>query len=614
MAKQCLFFWNGKEADGGGDFTLQPGITPSQAIMRFRLSYGHDQYGTLTLSDGQQVRHFRNCRLSRMVVTDATGGRPRWREVTVMDRRWSWEDRFSAVYGNYNVPILDGQIRRSAQQLGTICARALNIQRFDVGNLPANSYPPTQWDALNPAIALDQLARQYGCFVTLDTNDRLFIAKEGFGRRPVNDSRAMDFSTSAEPPVIPRYLATEGVACLVQHDWWLEAVGEENHGPNFGRMVPINELSYKPATGWEREPLRGPQAFGNLLPQGNTDLASCQRLAKEHVYRTYRIGTYFHGRTGTGYQQYIVPIIPSEAQSRIAQGRLPSGKKSQDFIRYFTITDSTKWRIQSTTLQAEACNLGIPNVSYQIIGYCNQHDPTAPLLNTGGLATLADVQAANPYAFQPGAIISRVPAAANNLVVKQTHKFDPEKNEVQFNEPMYFSDNVPGDNRNYPALIRLRTGAYFRDLDSAAFLCPQYWLKTGGATSTNVVKLIKDSSLRLDYGFVGLPGNARVSTWDQPAFIQQSLALMNSEINKYQFPQGASIPYKSFAFDFTPDGIIKAVSFTVSEQGLGKTFVDYGMERPDNYLTLEELRRARFATWNEWFQLELERKKQRNRP
>jgi hypothetical protein len=94
VVTKAAFYWNGAAADGGGNFTLQPGISPSTAVLRFPLSTPISQIGTLTLTNGTQTINFSRCRVVRIVINESGGG-GRWREVTIEDRRWMWADFYT---------------------------------------------------------------------------------------------------------------------------------------------------------------------------------------------------------------------------------------------------------------------------------------------------------------------------------------------------------------------------------------------------------------------------------------------------------------------------------------------------------------------------------------
>jgi len=610
MVKQCLFYWNGREADGGGDFTLQPGIRPSTAVLRMRMSYTHAQYGTLTLSDGNRSIHFNECRLHRMITTTQTD-EGRWRELTIFDQRWQWEDRYSACYGEYNGASPKFRKEKSARDLAVICLQSLGVQKYNVNALPtATPGPYVNWDGSDPAVALDNLCQLFGCIVTLDTRDTVVIHKVGIGRKPSRDPRLMDYQTNGSPPVIPRNVFFEGGHCFIQHDLPLVACGREISGSLAGNFVPINDLSYKPEGGWEATS-PGAQGFNSVNPDDSDDKARAITEAREHVFRTYIVGGRIQTDSRDEYEDIKLPVLPELVVKNTNSSGRSNLRQRTALTRFFTIKEGESWRIELDEEQLPAWVRDSSDVAtlgggdpYEILGY--YHLGGVASRNTLNAEDFNDIESTTPNAFKFDKPLANVPLPADSrLTVKLPHVYEPAFNRIKFNNYVYF--NVSG--QPYPAVLRLRVKFRLRDPDSAAFLAPQYRLKTGGPISTNITKLLKDSDISVDYGLYGSASNPRVDS-NAPAFVNTAIARIAQETSQYTFPQGASLPYKGFTFDIVPDGIVRAVSFSVS-QGQGRTFVDYGLERPDSYLTLNELRMSRMITFNEWLQREIERKKNR---
>jgi hypothetical protein len=154
---------------------------------------------------------------------------------------------------------------------------------FDVSRAPNNVYPYLDWRCGTLAGALKVVLEQIGCTVVLSTinpqnpavvypindpSENPVLADSEFERNPV-----FQFTTGCRP----QKLVLCGGPIRFQTKLLLEAVGMDTDG----QIKLIDDLSYKPAGGWER------QWF-----LGFVDVPIAQRhLALETVWRWYRVKT-----------------------------------------------------------------------------------------------------------------------------------------------------------------------------------------------------------------------------------------------------------------------------------------------------------------------------------
>lgn len=579
--KQCLFFWNGYEADGGGNLTLQADIQPSTAIIRMRLSYPVSQHGTLRLSDGTTIRDFTNCRVIRAVIQQGGGG-ARWREITIEDRRWRWGQGYAAIYGEYNIDQA-GQaiVQRSVRQLAALCFEALGENRYDVSVLPADIYPPTVWDGDNPATALQELIAPYAGQIATWPNDvpRVFTLTEGIS--PTPDERQMDFTYGLEPAVVPRAIVYEGGETYMQHDLPLEPIGRELNGS----WRHIDDLSYTPAGGWGAEDPDPNHGFMGIVDP------RLRRLARLYIWRRYRIrGTFF------------LPYPPQLLQNRFARGYLTPTQRSQ-FLDYFTIDRGEEWRILPLRDKQVlvAGSTGFTGLPAEVWGFC--YDLNAVNKNTLGVTGYTDIATNYPSAVNDSALITgSIPVPNALLPLQYTRPFviNPDSGHIQFDHAVFLADFI--DSTRKPAVIRLRTSFTLKDTLSAARLCQQYWNFPRNSNS-DVPKLLKDSAVHFEYasatGQVGSPSRTSLVS-NQQAFIANATIRITDELQTYKVGQGYSSPYKGFVFDKPIDGVVRTIVWDVSERGEGTTHIDYNMERPEAYPTLLEIRARRQATFRLW--------------
>lgn len=582
MPKQCLFFWNTHEADGGGNLTLQAGPTPSTAILRMRLGYNNLQFGTLILTDSEsQATRLTGCRVARAVITQGGGG-GRWRELTIEDRRWTWQGGYSAVYGEYNIDQAGlTTVRKSVRELATICFQALNEVGYDVSVLPHDIYPPVTWDGTEPGAALQALCDDFNCLIVPTLYDTFRIVRDGQGVQPRPDPRQMDFTSGLEPPVIPKAIICEGGETHVQHDLPLEAVGLEITGTNKGKFVPVDQLSYKP-TSWDKIDPTQDKAFGAI-----TSLEA-RKVARKWLWRRYRIKGPFQ-----------LPLPPAALSTAIVGGRLNINAR-MDIANYFKIVRGKEWRVlplRDTQLNLDATK-DLDGRDAEVWGYFYLRDAANKnVLGYTQVATLPD-EATNPNKLITGSLPT--PAALAPLQYLKSFEIDPDSGHVIFEDPVYFKDLVAQS--FVEAVIRLRTSMVIKDTESAARICQQYRAPLQSSRNTaNVIRFIKEPEIALEYCSLsptgGDPFADRNVFSNADSFVLQAQNYINNERLKLSIGIGYSTPCKGFVFDINLDGVVRTITFDVSDEGEGTTHIDYNMERPEAYLTLNELRARRMATF-----------------
>lgn len=599
---QCTFFWNGEPAEGGGSFVLRPGITPSTATLAFPLRYVPAQTGILTLRTATEVRSFVDCRVIRSEVQQG-GGAGRFREVTIEDRRWKWSEGLGAVWGEYNrvSPPLDGDRREAdPRTLAAILVAAMGEAATDVSALPsfaaARSLPqdvplfePVLWDAANPAAELDQLCQRFGCVPVLSTQDRFEIWQVGTtAQPPVPDSRASDFQETIEPPAIPEAVIFEGGYTLIQHDLPLIPVAQQD---GTGDFVHIDELSYKPAGGWEAE---------NPLTMAGVD-PKFRKAARRDVWRVYQVDV--PPASPVAYLQLPVQPDLAELGTRINGGIADpaAAQMQQDFFRV-SRGPAGMQRILPLYEGDDAFVYGF----YYRAGATNRN--SAPDLNAGNFPiTVSECDALLPgirdYSVSP--LRAAPPSTQQGLVYHDPGAVDIDSTNgrVRFREATYFRDSTDGI---VPAVIRLRAKCVLRDPASASRVSAQYWFLTQTPNALRVAKLLKNSSVNVTYGEPGSGADAFDNTGVFRAVAQSEIA---RELRTYGYTIGNTIPYKGFVFNYSPDGVVQSVQWSVAESGEGTSHVDFGIERPEQYLSLNEQRLQRFATYNQQLAVERERKR-----
>jgi hypothetical protein len=222
------------------------GITPSVCSISIAPQDGMvSAVDTLAWEFGSEVRRFPRC-LADSASFERNSQGMVWR-LKILDRRWMW--KWGAISGSYNRRLPDESVlertEKTPQELAKLLLEEMGESGYDVGDLPNETRPMIEWDGAVPAEALAELCDKLGCRVVLGIDDKVRIRKAGVGASlPYADT--MDASGTLDLPNAPDSIAVLTGRIKFQVDMELEAVGLETSG----KVVPIDDLSYKPTEGW----------------------------------------------------------------------------------------------------------------------------------------------------------------------------------------------------------------------------------------------------------------------------------------------------------------------------------------------------------------------------
>lgn len=320
MALQGDFRYPGITAVLSGHAVCAQGISPGLAdiVVPANAPLAPAEVGDLSITDGSQTVTWRNCRVAD-VAFSTNGGRPVAR-ILLQDARWKWHG--GKISGRYNVPaeyrqtvpILEEMAPRqgnqnytqvpippgeepirpetakTARELCELCLKAMGVQQYDASQIDDKAYPSAEWDAANPAVAMQELAERYGCRVVFRPDDEsVTLCREGIGAE-LPDGPLMLDAPDLKPKPRPKKLVVLTAPIKDQQRFALEPVGEDFDGS----IKHIDQLSYKPVAGW---PAAGmPPTFNGLIGQdfnpglpGQRTVFDAQALASRWVYRAYRV-------------------------------------------------------------------------------------------------------------------------------------------------------------------------------------------------------------------------------------------------------------------------------------------------------------------------------------
>lgn len=336
----------GLESPVTGTYTLQHGTRPGFAVIdcnpvdleQLEMS------GTVELGDGNTSLYIPNCRIDSADLTRDTSGV--FIRLYLLDRRWKWA--YYTISGHYNepvprvftirpVPLIDGKrpqnpgdqpaptddpsitgelpsiqkiTQRSARELGKLLFDKLGEKRYSVSALPDNDYPEVKWEVANVANELDNLCERYGCRVAYNPmTDTAGVVRLGIGGDLPSPGPGEDggLTVGLDPPDPPKRIAIYTAPMEYQVMFELEAVGLDLDN----RVRPLNELSYKPAEGWEYfEPpavFTASTVFNRPLPEGYSWI-DANNAAKQSLYRWFRIKNTFPIDNVNVEQQFWFPV------------------------------------------------------------------------------------------------------------------------------------------------------------------------------------------------------------------------------------------------------------------------------------------------------------------
>lgn len=235
----------------GGSLTFSRGVRPSRAILRkIPVDALTFSTGSLVLTYGPVTISLPNCAVAE-VRNRHWYGREGWmQDVVVLDRRWKW--RYCHIDGVYNERAYNGTIqtanKKNIKELIELCLDALGETGYITTDVPTDVYPPCLWNRARADLELQWLCDLVGMVVSYQVLDEKIAIKK------MNDTSGASLPAGniATPPqrykqsVIPYQITVQADPTLIQSELTLEAVGLETDGT----IVPIDDLSYKPAAGW----------------------------------------------------------------------------------------------------------------------------------------------------------------------------------------------------------------------------------------------------------------------------------------------------------------------------------------------------------------------------
>ena len=292
MAITCSLVFPGiTNFTGNATVTLSRGVQPSQFSIETAAENFEAVVGDLILTqNGRVVRRFVDCATDgvRQSSAGSTTG-----SVTILDRRWRWQVGGGVVKGHYNVRKTDGTIKpgtkKSPEQLISLLLDELNETGYTIDILDVDEPPEIQWDYEPTAGALGSLLQTFGLTLSINRNNRVEVYQLGRGNANIPNFDVSSDAFTLSSVAVPDALLFLGGPDVWEMLWECEAVAKQRDG----KIIPLDEVEYKPTTGWER------QIPGYLsdVHFGNTEeiREENRKLAQETVHKWYRLKRPAHG-------------------------------------------------------------------------------------------------------------------------------------------------------------------------------------------------------------------------------------------------------------------------------------------------------------------------------
>lgn len=298
MPVQGFVNWPGVPTDQviGLRMTLSGSTAPSVAQLACGTNLGDvAQFGTLSFGStggpGQGPIALTECaRATAREVLDGNGAH--W-VLPIYDRRWRWQ--YGHISGSYNQVRPDGSLVRETepQQLAALCFAAFGETRYDVSRMPNAVRPAVLWDRANAADALQALCSELGCIIHLNPlTNTAEVWPIGSGNATLPDYPGESIGYSLGGQIQPEQVELIAGPTEFESEFYAyEPVGLDTDG----RWKPIDDLSYKPAGGWEREPVDFPNISGSYNDPNTFEPKDIRSLAVSTVWRRYKILGQFSG-------------------------------------------------------------------------------------------------------------------------------------------------------------------------------------------------------------------------------------------------------------------------------------------------------------------------------
>ena len=520
MADEIAYFeFPGIEAVESADYTRAHGRTPGVCTIKCRPQRAEpQQQGALRIYYGGRYHLFPGCIISDGEITRDGSGQIV--QVRILDRRWKWQ--FPTISGRYNLYDTNGNLvvdtEKAPRELAKLCLEAMGEVGFSVEAIPNDVRPFVDWDYSNAAEALESLAEACGCRVVLGIDDYVRVVKLGEGASLPLDDTVERHTNVVDLAEAPDKVMFVGGPDVFQLDFELEAVGiQAGTETEQEKIVPIDELSYAPFSGWNEADLD----FLNDI----FDVKS-RELALANIFKLYRIKLGEFGVVVPGIDRVLDDLKDLALLSVQAKEVLQNGVYKPLEPAIYGIWDSGRDDMENNTgdqttvrpIDSEARE-GNDDWDYANLAYY-------------------------PYGFS----------------------IDTDNHTVRFGETVYRITKQEDENKvvNEVADLRLRIAFHVRDRETGAFIHTTHEKPTGYKNGTKPLVIRETAIHRTRWPrFVGNTFAAYEVQDNIEDFKKQADEYLNAAIAQYRRNDAQTVTYAGLRFNTDLDGAIQQITWTV---------------------------------------------------
>jgi hypothetical protein len=508
---------------------------------------------TMFLSDGIREFAFPECSLSDVQADYSNGQRY---IVTLFDYRWKWA--FGQISGQYNT-IRGGLIvqstRKKPQELAKLCLAEMGVAKYDIKQIPNDTYPEITWDTERPAAALESLCSNLGCVICPQVDGSVLIAKNGKGKKlpyiqGAELRESLKFGQIPDDIYISAAESVWEVSLKIDKPFAIDRTKKIGSTAPVESIVELDKVTYKPKAGWGNEdPVMFPNVAKGLVTNTDPRQAIKERdrirgLAQESVWKLF--GFKF---------PFKLPGLPFEV-TNINQIIFHDDLVAQSVVSYADPAHG----------QESESRRGKPFVY-------------------GKFYDRKDTGKNNVDAF------SHKWESNQKLIYQGGFSMDKDRGVIAFSDAVYSYDNSPNAKEKYgiPELY-YRVAIGIKDPSTGAYFREVYKKKTGAKNATKPL-WVKRPDLRREVIVDPTTNKPYDDGGDNVDILKKELTkYAGYEFEKLQTLNPVQGTYVGF-IQIELDGCIEQVAYNISENGETSTEASYGFEFSLNIPSFDERRR-----------------------
>ena len=498
-------------------------------------------YGTVApvfISDGIRNMTFPDCLLQSVDIDYSNGYRYM---VTLLDFRWKWS--YGEISGEYNTirgGIILPSTRKKPQELAKLCLSEMGVRKYDIRQLPNDTYPEITWDLERPSAALESLCSSLGCTICPQIDGSVTISKNGVGKKlPIVQGAEM--RESIKFGQVPDNIHVSASATVWEISLKIELpFGLERD--KTGSVVPVenvidwNKVSYKPPGGWGNEdPVLLPNVARNITNtdprQAIKDRDRIRGLAQESIWKMFGFKFPFNlpglpfPITNINQLIFLDDLLTQSSISYVSpsQGTVTELRRKKPFVygRYYDRKDTGKNNVDK---------------------FSHEWAKDRKLIYPGGFS------------------------------------MDKDRGIIVMGDAVYLYDREPNAKEKYtvPELY-FRTAVSVKDPETSKYYREVFKQKTAQSNNTKPL-WVKRSDLRREINVDPVTSKPIEDGGDNEETLKKELTkYAKYELDKLETVNPIQGSYTGFIY-MELDGCIEQVTYSIAESGETETTASYGYE------------------------------------